>query len=470
MKKILLSLFILFIVSISPATQAGLLLTPTRIEMVVDDGTYLPPINLTNKGDKPLQVTVFAQWGGHNLQGTMVAKQDIPFDPQDFLTFSPADFLIGPGETRTIQTQISLPINFTAPAFYPIIYIQASASKEDKSQIATALRLSVLTLLQRDMPMEQAGDVLGVDIFQQETGQPIDFRVIFNNTGDIHTSVYGTVDIFDENQKEFTRLNLSPLTVLPGNARWIRSKWQPPMLMPGEYTYKGVLRYGYEEEIEFAGSFTVISPWQVMQRRGEMSDLKILTSTLAEGISIEGIFYNRGNVPLDVRGKVSLVGARGSKEEAIVLGEVAPRTAVPIKWSTKADGLTVGTHKLNLKLQAEEFELEKETSLLIKERPDVMAGTISDFYAKAGPAGVNFTINFSNSGTMPYELNGVIEIYEEAKLVGFIQIPTAFLVGDEEKEYKLTYKEKLTSGKYRAVITMLYDVYALRQECEFSIK
>lgn len=409
--------------------------------------------------------------GAHDLQGTIRTTPESALETARFLEFTPEKFILEPDETQLIETQINFPSDFTEPAIYPVIFVQATQPSAEKAQITTALRLSVITLLRRQLPTDPQGEITGVDIFQSGTGQPIDFRFIIDNTGNVHMSALGTIDIFDANEREIAQLGMDSITLLPQNARWLRTTWQPSVLMPGTYTYKGRVEYDFGETSEIAGDFQVISPWQVQQRRGEITGLKLLTSTIEEGVSVTGVFHNRGNVPLDVQGDIWLSNGDSSKKESLDLGQIAPKASVPIESLISGEGLDEGDYSLNINLVAEDIFWQEELAFNLKERVDFLEGQLAGFFVKAADDGAVFNLSFMNTGTIPFELMGVIELYDENNaLLDYLEVPTSTLVGGDLGDYSLDYGSSLSPGEYTAVATIIYESLVVREELEFSIK
>ena len=93
---------------------------------------------------------------------------------------------------------------------------------------------------------------------------PIPLSLKFTNGGNVHTKVYGLVNISDMFGQKVTDLVINQTNVFPGASRQIKTMLNKQLLF-GKYTATAIMYYGTtkNETLTAVGSFTVI-PYRII--------------------------------------------------------------------------------------------------------------------------------------------------------------------------------------------------------------
>lgn len=222
--------------ALAAPAQAQVVVRPARIEAQVQDGTELPPIEVSNRGHGPVRVVAYTGWGGHDLQGMPVYRDDAAARAESsrYVRLEPDELHVGPGETVPLRATVHVPDGF-AGGLYPVIFLEVHpADSPDLAGVQAVPRIAVITLL-------TVGE--GTALVRPEAavvrpgpgGGTLEVAVRVRNEGDVHALAGGKVTITDGSGAEVARIPLVPGLVLPGAERELVAQWLPPGPAGGPY-------------------------------------------------------------------------------------------------------------------------------------------------------------------------------------------------------------------------------------------
>jgi hypothetical protein len=224
---------------LSPALAAraqaqftGVEISPAKFENDLSSRSFSATLLVANHEGAPRRVTMSVTGLGHNLDG----------DPQ-FLESSPAteaisldatQFVLDPGARREIHLHGEIPadaVSLYAGAvgeFGPVDAPQGSS-------VAVRSRVATLFLMRGPKPWDESVAVVDVGIIPGDPGRPATVYAALRNTGNVHVSPTGAVQIFKDG-KLLDTVKLTGATVIPGFARRLTGSWMPPAGLNGDVT------------------------------------------------------------------------------------------------------------------------------------------------------------------------------------------------------------------------------------------
>lgn len=238
MKKILASVFLstslLFSTSTFASSSFGLGVSPTYTEMEVSPGkTYRKKIIVANMGtSKPLSIVVgSASWTlDKNGELQLFAPTQETLDPNNWIRFTPSSFTLEPQKNIEILVDINVPIEAPKKEFnFAILSSTVLPSKEimkkskniwEKVQVGSLFYVSTSTSLNSNTQ---------ISLSKKDNKSPL--LVTFDNTGDKHSRINGTLSFYEGSEKIYSQE--SNLVLMPNQNRTLEIK------LPTQVNLKG---------------------------------------------------------------------------------------------------------------------------------------------------------------------------------------------------------------------------------------
>jgi hypothetical protein len=244
--------------------QSALGVAPAIIEVVLEPGktktTTVSVFNITNF-PLPVKGSIRAFLNEDSLIGSQAAAKET-FDASSWFKLEPSDFILQPREKREIKIIIVAPKKAEPGGHYATVYFQPLLPVEVLSPQTAYLtaRIGVLSFLIVKGNIEEKGDFGELKMKKFQQFGPINFKVSFQNQGNIHLTPSGEIKIKNWRGREVTKINLTPKTILPQTVRELEGIWQKKYLL-GKFTAQITILFGTEnKKLEKEIVFWVI-PW-----------------------------------------------------------------------------------------------------------------------------------------------------------------------------------------------------------------
>ncbi len=248
---------------------------PGKIEIEAKPGeTVMAEISVANRisDGRTFQLMV------EDIEGSSDASQSVrllgeakgPYTLKDYISFPQDTFSLDLGERARIPVAITVPKNASPGGLYGSVLV--STIQENTDQPAGSTRSPIIarigTLFFVTVPGEvtRSGETkeLGLknDQFWFERG-PIDFSILFENTGSVHLNPYGELRITNLFGEEVGFVELDPWFSLPKSLRSREITWDREFLF-GRYIATVHINRGYDDIVDSRTVTFWVLPWKIV--------------------------------------------------------------------------------------------------------------------------------------------------------------------------------------------------------------
>lgn len=290
MQKILFSagLVVFFVFIAGPAgayiieelnfsNEGDIVVGPGKTEVLLDPGSeYTKEIIVSNRSgeNKIIDISVEDFQGSSSQDSTIkfLGKDNGPYSLKDYVKPEINQIILSHGQRLRLPVLISIPETVAPGGLYGAVMVSASNVEEKVEQepeVATG-KLKVITRVASLFFVRIKGDIFyegrlqsfGTDKNFYEKG-PVSFKIILENTGSVHFSPYGIIDIKNILGNNVGRIEIDPWFVMPNSIRTREIKWNSNFLF-GRYTASLTLNKGYENTLDVVNFSFWIIPWKII--------------------------------------------------------------------------------------------------------------------------------------------------------------------------------------------------------------
>ena len=204
-----------------------------------------------NDGTETIRILVsIADWN-RNLKGENqffeeeTEKGSIARSCADWLTVSPPQLDIKPGQIREINVYVAVPPEIEG-TYWAIVFVEGSPSPAvaKGTQVSVIPRFGVKIYETPPGTARKSGKVSQMKLIETN---PLKMEMIFQNTGNVDLKAEGRLEIRDVTGSTIREILIEKFPILPGAKRLleIEDKEKPP-LSTGSYQTLGIIDYGDE--------------------------------------------------------------------------------------------------------------------------------------------------------------------------------------------------------------------------------
>ncbi len=248
-----------------PSVQS-LEVSPPSQELASDPGqTVVATAKIRNKSRNTIPISVrIEDFTASGEEGQIALTDQGPYSVANWATITPKTFSLAPGEEKEVTARIKIPSNKVAGGYYGSFVFSALNEAKGVGVASVGQEIASLFLLKISGPVSEqlTLDALTAPAFS-EFG-PIPLNLKFSNLGNIHTKVYGLINISDMFGNKIADLVVNQTNIFPGASRNIKSTLEKKLLF-GKYTATAIMYYGTtkNDTLTAVGSFTVI-PYRII--------------------------------------------------------------------------------------------------------------------------------------------------------------------------------------------------------------
>ncbi|MEK7639488.1 MAG: hypothetical protein AAB388_04995 [Patescibacteria group bacterium] len=195
-----------------------------------------------------------------------------PYSIRDYISFPKDTFTLGLGERARIPITISIPADAEPGGFYGSVLVSTvrteGVANEGTARSPIIARIGSLFFITVAGDVEQGGQVTDFSLINKgdrwwyEEG-PIEFGIVYENTGSIHVNPYGEISIINMFGEEVGFMQIEPWFVLPKSLRVREIAWDREFLF-GRYTAHAKINRGYEDIVDEKTVAFFVLPWKIV--------------------------------------------------------------------------------------------------------------------------------------------------------------------------------------------------------------
>ncbi len=260
------------------SNEGDIVVGPGKTEVWLDPGTeYTREIIVSNRSgaEKIINISVEDFQGSIDPNATIefMGAEKGPYSLKDYVKPEINEIILEHGQRLRLPVVISVPSTAEPGGLYGAVMVSASNIKEETGEVqegTAAGKVEIITRVASLFFVRIKGEVVEEGALQDfktnknfyEKG-PVTFKVLSENTGNVHLAPYGTIDIKNLLGAQIGQVEIDPWFVMPKSVRTREVKWNTNFLF-GKYTAALTLNRGYKDIVDtMQFSFWVI-PWKLV--------------------------------------------------------------------------------------------------------------------------------------------------------------------------------------------------------------
>jgi len=251
---------------------------PGKVDLTVAPGeTKVVEMTVTNRTgeDRQFNLTVEDAKGSLDVNTSIVLLGDDrgPYSIKDYVSVPHTSFILGHNERARIPVTISLPRDAEPGGLYGSLLVNTvaiDATPGDTAgtapQSAIIARIGTLFFVTIPGEVEKNGSLSHFGTIPEKTffqSSPINFGILFENTGTMHLAPYGELRIANIFGEEVGYVEIDPWFVFPQSIRLREISWDRDFLL-GRYTATVLINRSYDDTIDSLSFSFWVLPWKVM--------------------------------------------------------------------------------------------------------------------------------------------------------------------------------------------------------------
>lgn len=245
---------------------------PGKVELTINPGeTRTAEIRVSNRlgENRSFKIEVEDFTGSRNPEETVVllGSERGPYTLKDYVFVPETDFSIDNGRRAIVPVTISIPTDAEPGSRFGSVLISTVADETSENGSGAAVVSRIGTLFFVNIPGEAKHEGVLKEFVAKEGKYadkgPINFRLLYENTGSVHLNPYGEIRIKNMLGKEVGAVLLDPWFALPGSLRLREVSWNSPFLF-GKYTATASVNRGYDNIIDSVDYTFWVLPWKVL--------------------------------------------------------------------------------------------------------------------------------------------------------------------------------------------------------------
>jgi hypothetical protein len=248
------------------SSSQSLEVSPPSQELSGDPGqTVTATAKIRNKSRETVPLTVrIEDFTASGDEGQVALTDQGPYSVANWATVTPKSFLLPPGEMKEVTAQIKIPKNKVAGGYYGSFVFAVQPEAKTGGVASVGQEIASLFLLKISGPVMEQLTLDSVSAPPFSEFGPIPINLKFTNSGNIHTKVYGLVNVSDMFGQKVTDLVVNQTNIFPGASRNVKTTLDKQLLF-GKYTTTAIMYYGStkNETLTAVSSFIVI-PYRII--------------------------------------------------------------------------------------------------------------------------------------------------------------------------------------------------------------
>jgi len=250
---------------------------PGKFEVSLDPGeSQTVEMIVTNRMGEPKWFTFEVEdtAGSSNPDSPVVllGSDRGPYTLKDYISVAHTDFELGHNERARIPVTISLPSDTEPGGHYGSVLIstisrdaKVDSTGTTKPSSAILSRIGTLFFVTTPGNTDIAGELVSFETIPAKplfVQAPIDFGLVYENTGSVHLNPYGEIRITNMTGDEVGFIELDPWFALPKSLRTREVSWDRDLLI-GRYKATAFINRGYDDIVDEVSVTFWVMPWKL---------------------------------------------------------------------------------------------------------------------------------------------------------------------------------------------------------------
>ncbi|MCX6730498.1 MAG: DUF916 domain-containing protein [Candidatus Roizmanbacteria bacterium] len=200
--------------------------SPPSQELQVDPGqTFTASAKVRNKSRETVPLTVrIEDFTASGDEGQVALTEQGPYSLAKWATLSPQTFSLAPGEEQVVTAKIKVPKDKVAGGYYGSFVFSVKAPQAQGAGVATVgQEIASLFLLKIAGPVDEQLSLDSITAPAFSEFGPIPLNLKFTNNGNVHTKVYGLVNVSDMFGQKVSDIVVNQTNVFPGASRQMKA-------------------------------------------------------------------------------------------------------------------------------------------------------------------------------------------------------------------------------------------------------
>ncbi len=212
--------------------------------------------------------------GGGENEGTIKLLGDEvgPYTIKDYISVPYDRFYIENNERAVVPVTVSIPADAEPGGFYGSILTEVMPDEtqvveEDVAPTAPLVtRIGTLFYVTTPGEIAQEGSLVDFATLPDKSfylGGPVNMGIVYENTGSVHLTPYGTVSVTNILGDTVGLVELDPWYVMPQSVRTREISWDREFLL-GRYTVTADIERGYGNQTDTLSLVFWVFPWKII--------------------------------------------------------------------------------------------------------------------------------------------------------------------------------------------------------------
>jgi hypothetical protein len=254
--------------------KGDIVLGPSKLELFLNPGEKATKdVMITNRTGRTINFSLdledFKGSDDPNQPIIFLGKDPGPYSLKDWMSTELNSITLKHGQRIILPVTISVPSDADPGGHYGVVFAvvnpeAASTTTDNAGQVSIVSRAGALFFVRVNGDVQENGQLAGLSVDKKffEKG-PLDLNIIYKNSGSVHLTPYGSIEIKNVLGKTIDQIELDPWFVMPDSTRLRKVTWDKGFLF-GKYTATAYVNRGYADIMdEKSVSFWVI-PWKIV--------------------------------------------------------------------------------------------------------------------------------------------------------------------------------------------------------------
>jgi len=208
-----------------PTPDFSLLVTPTRVIVPVGDRLHESTVEVRNQGRHPTEVVVMKKDVEVDPSGTLRLVDHAPYSAMEWVTVTPHQFLLQPGQRKQVTVKVDLPAD-PEPGDHHVGLVFVSPSGESDGNIRINRGIGIPVYVEVPGIVDRSVQLLGFTAPRFAVRGPVTFSAALRHTGTAHRDFRGDRRLAVEVAGR--QLDVPDFTVMRGATRELTVQWDDP--------------------------------------------------------------------------------------------------------------------------------------------------------------------------------------------------------------------------------------------------